>query len=61
MLALCVVCEKEGLEEMRGDEGFIRYLKEWGITWECKTLMERDVRKWRKDVCTWCVILMEDG
>jgi hypothetical protein len=48
MLALCVVCEKEGLEVMGEDKGFIQYLKEWGITWECKTLMERDVRKWRK-------------
>jgi hypothetical protein len=34
MLALCVVYEKERLEEMGKDEGFIQYLKEWGITWE---------------------------
>jgi hypothetical protein len=60
MLALCVICGKEELEEVGEDEGFIRYLGEWGITWECKTLVERDVKKRRKNVCTWCVILLED-
>jgi len=55
-----VICGKEELEEVGEDEGFIRYLGEWGITWECKTLVERDVKKRRKNVCTWCVILLED-
>jgi hypothetical protein len=43
-----VICGKKGLEEV-GEDGEIHLIfGEMGITWECKTLMERVVREWRK-------------
>jgi len=33
---------------VREDGKIIQYLGEWGVTWECKTLMERGVKEWRK-------------
>jgi hypothetical protein len=38
---------KKGRKEVKEDGKFIQYLGEWGVTWECKTLMERDVKEWK--------------
>ncbi len=39
---------KKGLEEVGKDGEIHSILGEVGITWECKTLIERVVRKWKK-------------